>query len=479
VAKLNVINILLSFFYRSVFIHYIGVEYLGLTVVYANILMMLSLADMGLSQAIAYKLYKPIHDGDHEEICALMSFYKRLYRKIGFLILVVGAIVSFFIERFIGGYQGLENVGLIFLLMLLLVSISYFVTYKRIFIIADKKEYEITKRLSKFLVFDYSFRMLILFVTQTLIFALIWQLIIKLVECVYINKYIDRAYPFLSGDSNKKLNTTEIYSKMKALLFHKLGDFFVNGTDNIIIAKVSGLVTLGYYANYFLIISVVTSILTMSLNSITANVGNELAKHTTMDLGEQRYLKINMLCNVFFMIVSFGFIINADWFVTIWLGSDYVIEKTTKYLLAINLFLLGTRLISGLYKNAAGVFEPDKYAPILQGLINLTFSVFLGFKFGINGVLIGTAISSILVPMWNRPYILYKYVFKISAKKYWLEFVISMLIYSSLLVAYVALNSNNFAILNSISISIAMIIIVICMSISLPSARLLIKDRMI
>jgi O-antigen/teichoic acid export membrane protein len=309
---------------------------------------------------------------------------------------------------------------------------------------------------------------------------LIWQLIIKLIECKFINNFIEKSYNQITkGKQVERLNTEEIFSKMKALLFHKLGDFFVNGTDNLIIAKISGLVTLGMFANYFMVISVVTSILTTTLNSITANIGNELAKAKQSYLVENKFLKLNAVCNLIFTLISLGFVINIDWFIGIWLGTDFIIESATKYILSINLYLLGTRVVSGLYKNAAGVFEPDRYAPLIQGFINLFFSILLGLRFGLNGVLIGTAISSLMVPFWNRPYVLYKYVFKISSKKYWYELLVSCSIYIVMMVICFFSDEYKQSVLSSITLSIIMSITLVFMSLASPSTRNIVKNRTI
>ena len=60
----KVILLLLSFVSRKVFINYIGVEYLGINSLFANILTILSLADMGFGIAMSYSYYKPLANRD-------------------------------------------------------------------------------------------------------------------------------------------------------------------------------------------------------------------------------------------------------------------------------------------------------------------------------------------------------------------------------------------------------------------------------
>ena len=73
----QVITLILSFVSRTIFIRVLGEEYLGVNGLFSNVLMVLSLADLGFGTAIVYSMYKPIIDKDTSKIAALMNFYKR------------------------------------------------------------------------------------------------------------------------------------------------------------------------------------------------------------------------------------------------------------------------------------------------------------------------------------------------------------------------------------------------------------------
>ena len=93
--------IVLNFISRSVFIYTLGSEYLGINGLFSNILTMLSLSEMGIGSAIVYNLYKAVNDNDSEKINELMSFYSKIYKIIGTLMLIFGFICSFFIQYLI------------------------------------------------------------------------------------------------------------------------------------------------------------------------------------------------------------------------------------------------------------------------------------------------------------------------------------------------------------------------------------------
>ena len=75
----KIVNLIFPFIIRSVTIQALGVEYLGLGSLFASILQVLNLAELGFSSAIVYSMYKPIAENDKASICALLNLYKRIY----------------------------------------------------------------------------------------------------------------------------------------------------------------------------------------------------------------------------------------------------------------------------------------------------------------------------------------------------------------------------------------------------------------
>ena len=63
-----VISIALSFFSRKIFLGTLGAEFIGLGGTISEILGFLSLAELGISTAISYNLYKPLQQGDKPRI---------------------------------------------------------------------------------------------------------------------------------------------------------------------------------------------------------------------------------------------------------------------------------------------------------------------------------------------------------------------------------------------------------------------------
>ena len=124
----QLIVILLNFINRTIFIYYLGAEYLGLSGLFSNILSMLSLAELGIGVAISFSLYKPLKDNDIRKTKALMNFYQMAYRIIGIIILILGLCLIPFLDHLIKDIPDIPHFVLIYVLFLLNTVVSYFFT---------------------------------------------------------------------------------------------------------------------------------------------------------------------------------------------------------------------------------------------------------------------------------------------------------------------------------------------------------------
>lgn len=71
------INTVIGFICRIVFVRMLSAEYLGISGLFTHVLSMLSLAELGISSAITFALYKPIAQDDEKKIASIMQFYRQ------------------------------------------------------------------------------------------------------------------------------------------------------------------------------------------------------------------------------------------------------------------------------------------------------------------------------------------------------------------------------------------------------------------
>ena len=103
---------ILGFISRTVFIHILGTDYLGLAGLLGNVLGFLSISELGIATAIGFSLYKPLAEKDYKVVSSLMSLYRKAYSIIGTIVLISGILLFFFL---INNQQELISRTLLFL----------------------------------------------------------------------------------------------------------------------------------------------------------------------------------------------------------------------------------------------------------------------------------------------------------------------------------------------------------------------------
>lgn len=97
----KILGIILPFIVRTMMIHLLGAECLGLNGLFYSIMQMLNLAEMGFGSAIIFSMYKPIAENDTDSINALLYFYAKVYRAVGLIILAAGLLLIPFLDYLI------------------------------------------------------------------------------------------------------------------------------------------------------------------------------------------------------------------------------------------------------------------------------------------------------------------------------------------------------------------------------------------
>ena len=136
------VNLILLFVSRRLFVQYFTQEYLGVNGLFSNILTVLSLAELGIGTAMIYGLYQPAAAGDRAEICRMMNLYRLLYRAVGFVVLVLGAVLLPALPYLVRG-GGVPHLRLIYCMYLFDNVMSYFLSYKQAMLAAHQEAWRI------------------------------------------------------------------------------------------------------------------------------------------------------------------------------------------------------------------------------------------------------------------------------------------------------------------------------------------------
>ena len=422
---MNLITILVGFVAQKIFIQVLGTEYLGINGLFSNMISMLSIVELGLGSAIIYNLYKPIYENDKSKIQSLMLFYKSSYRKIAIIVAIIGLAIIPFLGSIVGTVSIKESIVLIYLLFLMDTVASYLLTYKRSILYADQKTYITNIVHIGYIIVMNIFQIIILYITKNYILYLLIKIIFRILENLVITIIANKKYPYITEKDIKEIdkNTRKgIYTKVKGLLVHKIGGIVVLGTDNIIISKFLGVTTVGLYSNYNLIIQALTNLFTQVFNSITASVGNLLVEKNASK-SYKIYKNMIFANSWMYTFASTGLLCVIEPFIKVWIGEQFLLPRTVLIVLVINFYMQGMRKTSTAFKEAAGIYYEDRYVPILESVINIVASVILVNILGLEGVFLGTIISTFILFFYSFPKFVYKPLFERTYYEYLIDYI--------------------------------------------------------
>lgn len=399
---LSAIQLVLSFISRTIFIYVLGKVYLGINGLFANILSVLSLSELGFGTAITFALYKPLAENDTEKIKSLMRLFRNINRVVAVVIAVLGLAITPFIKYLVKTDQPIDFLVVYYLIFLFNTASSYLFSYKNALLNANQQGYVATKNNLVCVVIMMVCQCTVLFLFKGNQFAytayLITQAVIYFIMYYVLYRKADQLHPYLREKNVKKLDKADkkaITSRVKALFLGRLGDVAASQTDSLIISSLIGIAVYGLVDTYVMLTSKILSFVNVLRSSMFGSLGNLIAT-------ESKERQANVLSALNFLnfwvygFVSIAFAVLTQPLITLWLGTGYLIDTSSLMLILLNLYLSGQHAGLLSFRDAGGEFESDWATPLIQGAINLAVSIILALKIGLPGVYIGSVVSTII-----------------------------------------------------------------------------------
>ena len=353
----QLMNQALLFISRMVFIHYLSAAYLGVNGLFTDVLGILNLAELGIGTAMIYSLYEPAAKNDEHRLAQLMNLYRLLYRIVAVVVLLVGLALMPFLGFFIKDSSGIEHLRLIYLMYVANSVCSYLLSYKNSIYLAYQKAYVRNLWAQLCDAVKTLLQIVLIVLTGNFILYLAVQFVMQFIPNIIVSVKVDKEFPYLKEcrELPEKEEFHGILRNIGAMSFHKLGTVIVRNTDSLLMSSFVGLLSVGIYSNYKLVLSGINNLMDKFSNAFTGRLGN--------------------------------------------LGA--IEDETRVYSIYRELDLL--------FREAKGLFWYDRYKPLFESAINLAASLLLVQKFGVAGILGGTVISTVTTCLWMEPYILMRY----------------------------------------------------------------------
>ena len=420
-AKRNIIiggidkvsGVLLPFIVRTMIIHIIGAEYLGLTALYYSIVQMLNLVEMGFGQAIVYTMYKPIAENDEKAIKALLKFYSKVYTISGIIVAIIGVGIMPFLPKMIEGEPPSDiNIYYLYLIYLINTLLGFFIypQYKALLLAHQRDDVSGSIHIFTQLAMYILQAAVVLLTKNYYLYAAMMPLTTLLYNVLNGIK-VKKKYPQYRPEGEVDPSVYgEIKKQVTGLMIRKLAMLSRNAFDSAFVSAYLGLTMTTIYGNYYYIVDSVAVILAVVKTSLAGGVGNSIA----LDSKEKNRKDMQNI-DFLYMWLSGWFtacmLVLYQPFMDIWVGESLMLPFGCAILFSIYFYILKMSDIRTLYAESSGIWWESRYISIAEALSNLLLNwLFIQF-WGVYGIIIATIISYFVFNFAGGAMILFKYFF--------------------------------------------------------------------
>lgn len=414
-AIYRVIALVGPFAIKTIIIKKIGLAYSGLNSLFNSILTVLNLANLGFSSSLVYTMYEAVAREDYDAISAMINFFRKVYRIIGFVILGMGLAVMPFLPQLVGEECPPDaNLYVMFALYLSATVLDYVLFgYVNAIFSAYQREDTRLKIMTVRYIIQYILQIIILGVFENY-YAYLVTLPLMVIPNSLANYYAaKKQYPQIRcvGTPSAEVKRS-VYHRVRTLFGHTVGNTLLVNVDSILISAFLGLSIQSLYSNYFYILTAVNGVVEIITNGSRAGIGNKLIVDSEED-NHRLFLSMTYgwvaligMCATCMLCLYQPFIGG------IWIGSEGLMD--TRFVVFMTLFFYTWmfRVLQLTYRDAAGLWTKDWAKPIVAMVIKLVFSIVLvQLLDDVVGVIIPTVfVLSIVYFPWEAQ-VLYKNLF--------------------------------------------------------------------
>ncbi len=411
--------VIFNFYTRKMFIGILGAEYTGFSSLCGHVLGFLSLIEPGFDAACIYCLYKPLAYNDRVSVRAVMSYIKKIYRRIGILTFAAGLVLLPFILHFSSDAVDLKFASSVYLLMLGDMSLTYFFSHRCILPPADQKSYVNSCFGSVSFIISRMIQLFVLAKTGSYIVYLASGMVCGFIGEVLLYIKVGKMYPYI----NKTTNTISpelvksVNSKAMSLFFRKCGAVLCGSADNMAVFAFIGLYGGTMYSNYTMLSGICLTFIAVIISSAQGGVGNlgvTGSKERMLKIYTTTLFAISLVSGVFALSLFFTYPL----IISMWLGEAMVLDSGCSALFCLCMYVSAIRRPTCVFLDAMGLFEKEKAKTMIEAAIMISATLILTPHLGIKGVLLGQLTASVLFSLPFEAHILFRHGFRESVVIY-------------------------------------------------------------
>jgi O-antigen/teichoic acid export membrane protein len=372
-----------------------GGDYTGLNALGSQVLLFVTLLELGLSQSAITLLYEPLLKHNHPRVSAMISALRHDVR----LLAGAGAVVLFpavaLYARFIRG-------GLSYGLVagtLGCIAVSGFVQLMAIHFQAYLNSAEQMDKV------NYTFAAGYLLKTGIgLPLALYWNdylLLPATIAVLTAGEYwllriaFHRGFPqFQSGDWRDAAR--EIRGRARFVLIQRVAGLAYYQSDFVILSVTTSLLMVRNYAKFQYVSAALLAVVGLVAASLTTSLARQQLRGRVAS-GRKQYVTAQFAISIAGAVLMVAFWFTARTIVEIAFGPDFAVSSTAVILFGIALFLNIVKAVDDVFIVVKGAFHIAWWIPVVEVPVYVISGAVLSRRMGIPGILAATIGTNVLI----------------------------------------------------------------------------------
>lgn len=416
---------LLPFIMRTVMLHTLGIGYLGLNGLFASVLQVLSIGDLGISGAIVYSMYEPAAKKDNKKLCALLRLYRMLYALIGLVIFVLGVAMIPLLPNLVSSEVPSDiNIYVLYAMYLASTVLSYSVfSYRSSLLEVHQRNYVINQINLVTMTVQFVLQIIFLLLFKNYYIYICTQFAVQIVNQIAVYLSVRKHYPEIKPEGKIESQMMKaVFHKVKGLIFGKISSIILHASDTIVISMFLGLTSLAIYQNYFFLVTAIVGFISTMMSGSLAGIGNSLVTEP-IEKNYHDFKKLTFLVSWLVCVCTNCFLALFQPFMKIWMGEDMMLPMSMVVLFCLYFFIYEYNQLFNLYKDAAGLWYEDRFRPLVTSLVNLFLNLYFVNHIGLYGIIASTVISILFVGMPWLLHNLFHMLFRRNVTEYLKELV--------------------------------------------------------
>lgn len=388
----QIVVIVLGIFLPRIMIVNYGSDTNGLISTVAQIFTYMALLEAGIGQAARNALYGPLSRDDRDGVSRVASTATGYYRRVTILYGIGVLSLALLVPQFLK--SEINKIEIFFVILLEGMSgvISfYFIQTPSTILLADGKAYVNNEILYVNKILSSIVKIVMASMHYSIVFLQLAYFIITIAKVFVYRSYFKKHYPWVDFHLPTK---KAILADRNSYIITEIAWTIFSSTDMIVLSFFLSTKVTSVYTIYNLVFSNLNVLLTTVYNSITYMLGLSFYK------GIKKYSEVHDAFNSIFMGSITALMIVALFmifpFIRLYtrdvMDINYIHPKLPLLFCLVQL-LSWSRYVSGNLTGIAGYAKKVTVVSLIEAIANVTFSVMLVLRFGIEGVLFATVIA--------------------------------------------------------------------------------------